>query len=129
MEVRDDEQFEGYLKQFRPVAPQHDLLKHTEAGRDAMMWLAAAAAILIVAAFALRILEHPDGLRQSGITSETGHQPVSTPLTLAKANRQLARSQSVKVALDEIAFRRQTLTVPSGSQSALEVLGKERTGL
>ena len=62
-------------------------------------------------------------------TREDEHRPASAPLTISRANLKVARSKSMKAALDEIAFRQPVLKVPSGSQSALEVLGKERTGL
>jgi len=127
MEMRDDEQFEGYLKQFRPVAPKGDLPKPPAIERDGIIWLMAASAVLIVVGcvFAIRT----GSGRQPVIATQVEHRQVSVPLTISKADLHLARSKSIKAALDEIAFLRPATAVPTGSQSALEVLGKEKTGL
>src|SRR5438093_5271495 len=68
MELRNEEQFEKYLKQFRPIAPQHSLPKPVKSGHDGMIWLTAVAAIWILIALAVGIRDH----------RSAGQQPIAT---------------------------------------------------
>jgi hypothetical protein len=124
--IRDDEQFERYLKQFRPLAP--DALpseKHRSARSTFVLvaWAAVAAVVII----ALLIL-YPR-LQQSNPRDDaaqwSGRTSAETPqsLTIQSANALLTHAPSFKAAVDALA-------VPShssfdGKQSALDVLSKD----
>ncbi len=127
----DDERFETYLKQFRPLAPDALPIKKRESALWRYwvfgMWSAGAAAAIILGVISFRIVLH----RVSGPRNP---QSVSVnapmrPLTMRDANTLLATASSYKVALDEMGFHRQRSTVPQDKQSALEVLAKEKIKL
>ena len=122
MPILDDEQFESYLKEFRPLAPE-SLQIERQANRARRpfvltMWAAACAASVLLA-FLL------------------WHRPVPVPpvnalkladsqsLTLGRANSLLIHAPSLKEAFDDLSFQPQTASQPEGKQSALAVLSKD----
>ena len=130
MELRDDEQFAKYLKQFRPLTPQRNLSREpVRGGHDGVVWLTAVAAVWLLAAFAVWTVEHRPVGRPQTNSESAEHRAMPAPLTISNANALLVRSHSIKAALNEIAFQRRAGLVPSGSRSALEVLGQEKTKL
>jgi hypothetical protein len=130
----EDERFERYLKQFRPLAPETlQIEKHERATRLPFVfakWTTVAAAMLIAA-----VLTNQSRLKPTHSPSGTGSPATverltsSQPLTIGSANRLLARAPSVKAAVDQVAFRSQTTPLSKGTQSALAVLSKENIKL
>jgi hypothetical protein len=125
----DDEQFETYLKQFRPLLP--DALPTTTRERALpRSWTfailgAGVAAVLILGVIGIRMIPS----RVSG-----NPQPVSVaspmqPLTMRDANSLLATAPSYKTVLNEMAFHPRPSTVPNDQQSAVAVLSKEKIKL
>ena len=129
MQTPDDERFETYLKQFRPLLP--DALPTTTRERALPrrwilgIWSSGAAAVIILGMIGWRMTHS----RVSG-----NPQPVSVaspmqPLTMRDANSLLATAPSYKAVLDEMAFHPRPSTVPNDQQSAVAVLSKEKIKL
>lgn len=122
MPILDDEQFESYLKEFRPLAPESlQIVKQPNRARRPLvvtMWAVACAASLLLAFLWWR------GPRPT--------EPASTPqavssqsLTIGRANSLLVHAPSLKEAFDELSFQPQPASQPQGKQSALAVLSKD----
>jgi hypothetical protein len=119
------------LKQFRPLVPDA-LPLHKRKGafssyRVLGIWLAGAAAVIILIMIGLRV-RHGQPERPRDPQSVAVNAPMPT-LTMRDANSKLARAPSYKAALDEMAFHRQYPTVPRDKQSAVAVLAKEKIKL
>jgi hypothetical protein len=126
----DDERFETYLKQFRPLLP--DALPTSTPERSLGgnwvfgIWSAGAAAVIILGVI---------GFRAIFPTSKPENPPPTTvnspiqPLTMRDANSLLASAPSYKSALDEMAFHPEHSIVPKDQQSAVAVLSKEKIKL
>lgn len=133
MPTRDDEQFEKYLRQFRPLEPEPLALVAMEARvrtRPLMFAARAAAAVAILAAvmLAIRIYQRPSPVPDTGQGGPQIEQPVSPrPLTIGSANALLAGAPSFKEAVDNMAFQSGTTTISPGQHSALAALDKEET--
>ncbi len=133
MPPSDDERFENYLKQFRPLSPE---VLHIEKQRGARLRLpvlgvwAAAAVVLITVLFMMWPRSQPAHVGQ-GTGSFAQFEPLSNrqSLTLGSANALLARAPSFKAAVDQLAHRPQTKQLAEGMQSLLTVLSKEDTHL
>jgi hypothetical protein len=126
----EDERFETYLKQFRPVVP--DALPVGEVrqslrprfGRLALAG-GSIAAIVILGAASFYLHNRP-------LKEEPNHvnmEPPAMPLTVRGANTLLANAPSYKAALNELAFPANSAPVPKEKLSALAVLSKEKTKL
>lgn len=115
MPTPNDEEFELYLKDFRPVAPA-PLPVVGKPRRPSWMTagLAAAAAVLVVVTL-------------FGIRPERADQTARNPqlLTIRDANALLANATSFQTAVDEIAFPSRGISYPKGTRSALELLSQE----
>jgi hypothetical protein len=127
----DDEQFEKYLKEFRPIIPDALPLNTRERPwpryRILGIWSAAAATAIILALITVRTFLHRDSGPR---TPQAVNLNVATgPLTMHDANVALAAAPSYKTVLDEMAFHPQRSTVPNNKQSALAVLSKEKIKL
>ena len=122
----DDSQFESYLRQFHPVAPGELTFKQSvkTIGRPRfwLLWACAATAILVGVLSVIRVRTARQSENQI-VSSDTQHYTL--PLTAGRANAELSGSPSAKEALDRMAFRPQS-QLPTGEQSALNVLGKEK---
>jgi hypothetical protein len=128
-----DEKFEGYLRQFRPLAPEplpggsHRLIRRRLA--VAAMTLAVAVSLIVVwlklsdQRFALQ----PPFSSKSWRSSESLTNP--RPLTVGRASDLLTRSSSFKEAIDEIAFESRAIQLPKGTHSAVATLSKEKAEL
>lgn len=135
MPTLDDEAFENYLKQFRPIVPdslvpaqrsQHSW-RHRSVWR---IWAIGFAVALIFSAFILdRASRHPHPAHSGSNTA--GMQVVSPvkPLTMRDADALLSAAPSYKAAVNSIAFHHQEPTIPKDKQSALAVLAKEKVRL
>lgn len=131
MPDRDDEQFEAYLKGFRPLAPGalpvRELRRTPRRPRPLLAMIAAVATVILpVAGF--RILNHHSSGEPSHSTSIRGFAP-GQPLTMRDANTLMTAAPSFKSAMDELASPRPSSTVPSRKESALAALAKENIKL
>jgi hypothetical protein len=128
--IRDDEQFEKYLKQFRPVMPEALVVQEQVRARRRPLlfvaWAAVAAAILAAVLLSLRFYQHPSPVRET-----TTVEPLAgpQPLTIASANALLAHAPSFKAAVESVAFRPGAEPVAEGKHSALALLSKEKIKL
>ena len=132
MPTPDDERFERYLKQFRPLLP--DALPTSTPERSSRrhwvfgIWSAGAAALIILGLIGFRA-------KHSRVFERPGNpQPVSIaspmrPLTMREVNSLLATAPSYKAVLDEMAFHSQSSTVLKDKHSAVAVLSKEKMKL
>ena len=126
----DDEQFERYLKRFRPRTPEAMPLGHRSSPPHP--WripLAVSITILLILA-ASALLFRTSDLAENERTSHSvsvkdSVQPMP-PLTVGSANSLLTKAPSFKEAVDSIAFRPPAPAAPQGKQSAIAVLQKER---
>jgi hypothetical protein len=133
--IHDDEQFERYLRQFRPTDPTSlPTEKHGRLTRRGVVFAAtgaAAAAALVV------LLTQPsrpgsgETVHGNGTGASIGVERLRTPspLTIHIANSLLAQSPSVRTTLDRMAFQSQSMPVPEGKHSAFAVLSKENDKL
>lgn len=136
MPIPEDEKFEKYLKQFRPVQPdsiprfQH--LDERRSWRPRIVWAAVAAMVLIVGAVVLSVHpRHPGvvALRVNNKTAFANGDVPPEPLTIRSANAWLAQAPSFKAGIDTLAFRSQNQKIQQGEQSAIAVLSKEKIKL
>jgi hypothetical protein len=124
--ILDDEQFERYLKEFRPLAPEL-LLTERQRSRSrrpfvVMAWAAACAASLLLL---FLWWHHPKSSQPEGVPQLAASQS----LTIGRANSLLTHAPSLNEAFDELSFQPQPASQPEGTQSALDVLGKENIKL
>jgi len=130
----EEERFEMYLKQFRPIATP-PLRLETSGGRIWHLLLiavpAAAAVVLIAMAFSLHIpLVQTTGMsRPRGIATTTRLENRG-PLTLGSANALLATAPSFPAVLDDVWFHAAAEAPPIGDKtSAFSILSKEKSKL
>lgn len=130
MPIPEDDRFESYLKQFRPVVP--DALPLNEHRREfwqrPLVRFAAVAAVVILAVVSLYIADRRVPANWSESASIEFAEPPKT-LTMREANALLASSPSYRSAVNNLAFRNRTITIPNGKQSALALLAKEKVKL
>lgn len=117
----NDQDFQAYLKRFRP-RPAEPL---KPGKRHGWMALAACAAVLLLAALIATHRYGNAGRHSLPASARSERIVIPVPLTLGRANELLARSPSARVAFDRLAFERNALRLPKGTESALAVLGKE----
>ena len=134
MPIQDEEQFEKYLKQFRPVTPEPLTVKEQFRTRRRPLvlaaWAAVAAAILVAAILSIRLFQRPSTMKEAAVDSSVVKPLISPePLTIASANALLAQAPSFKAAVESVAFRPGTEPVAEGKHSALALLSKENIRL
>jgi len=120
--ILDDQQFERYLKEFRPLVPESlEIEKQPSRARPRrspyLAWAVVCAATFLLV-FLLWIRPKPP--QPAG----TPHLAGSQPLTIGRANALLVRAPSLKEAFDEPSFQPQPALQPEGEQSALTVLSE-----
>jgi hypothetical protein len=129
----DDEQFERYLKQFRPLAPGPlPASSRQPASRRPFAfatWAMAGAAFVIVAILIFQLWPRPVPQFDAAILTAAEQPANQQPLTLATANALLAKSPSVGAAFDQITFHSQSTQLAKGKQSALAVLSQDNNKL
>ena len=129
MPIRDDEQFETYLREFKPVAAGSlpAARRRSVPVRFCLYFVpaAAAVAVLLVLMFTLRGRSKPVIAPQAKNSAGIQELATAQPLTLQQANELLAHAPTFSAALDNVAFQRQRRKLPHGSLSALAALGKE----
>lgn len=123
----EDQQFERYLRQFRPNGPE-PLLIHVNHDRPRWFWIpitvGVAACLTLALFFGIQRAPRIESISRS---KETEAQ--FQPFTIARSRDLLAHSGSIKSSLDKIAFGSRSIQLRPGEQSALEILGKEKTKL
>lgn len=122
MPILDDEQFERYLKEFRPLSPESlQIEKQPSRARPRgfayLAWAAACAATILLA---FLVWNRPKPSQPPSTQQLAGSQS----LTIGRANALLADAPSVKQAFDEPSFQPQPASRPEGEQSALAVLSE-----
>lgn len=124
MPILDNEQFEQYLKEFRPVVPESlQIEMHPGRARRlfvVMAWGVACAACLLLA---FLLWHRPRPPQLANVQQLVGSQP----LTIGRANALLVQAPSLKEACDELSFQPQPASQSEGKQSALAVLSKDNT--
>ena len=135
MQTPDDEQFELYLKQFDPIAPEpipmlrFDVASRRPFGLGAGL---AFAAILIVGIILVWQVRNSSRVVVSSTVrdavSAERHAPLE-PLTMRSASAWLTAAPSFKTAIDDLAFRSRSNPMPQDNQSAVAVLSKEKIKL
>jgi hypothetical protein len=127
----DDERFEKYLKQFRPIVP--DALPMRRNSQEFLrrpsrlrIWIAGAAAILILGMVGFYIGKDRMAHKLSPASVQVD---LTQPLTMRDANALLSNAPSYKAAVDSMAFRSQGVMIPKDKQSAFAVLAKEKIKL
>lgn len=132
MPIPDDERFETYLKQFRPLLPDALPIKNRERALPRNwvfgIWSAGAAALIILGLIGFRVVPSRVPARPGNPQPAILTSPMR-PLTMRDANSLLATAPSYKAVLDEMAFHPQSSTVPKDKQSAVAVLSKEKITL
>ena len=133
MPIRDDEQFENYLKEFRPVMPEPLTVKEEVRTKRRPLVLAAWAAvavILVIVMLSIRFYQRPSPMQEAG-TSSPRVEPLNgpQPLTIASANELLAQAPSFKAAVESVVFQPGAEPVAEGKHSALALLSKEKIKL
>lgn len=130
----DDEEFESYLKTFKPAAPTalpKSVPRRYRLIEPPALWGSIAASlILLIAGLAVWQVRpyRGAGRRMLEPVSVNGKPPLP-PLTIGSANRWLAAAPSADAALDDLAFRAKNAAIPAGKKSALAVLREENTKL
>jgi hypothetical protein len=134
VQTPDDEQFEAYLKRFRPIVPEPvPTLSVGHSSRRPLSfgtWLAAVAAVIVVGVVILHVHSNQaDVPNPAHDVAFAERRAPSGPLTVRSANAWLAAAPSFKAAIDGLAFRSQTSSLPRGQQSTVAVLSKEKIRL
>jgi hypothetical protein len=126
----ENDGFEAYLKQFRPVAPDAlpQRIQQSRRSRSLLwMWAAGFATVAILGSVALQVSSR---VRQQGTApARVEAVRLGQPLTIRNANALLAAAPSYKAAMDSMVFQHQDSTIPENQQSALAVLAKEKIKL
>ena len=126
MPILDDEQFERYLKEFRPLAPESlQIQKRPSRARRPFvvtMWASACAASVLLA---FLLWHRPRPFQPASAPQFAGSQS----LTIGRANALLVHAPSLKEAFDDLSFQPQPASQPEGKQSALAALSKENIKL
>ena len=121
----NSDQFEKYLRRFRPLPAEELSLEYTVEPRLRFRfwwaWTFCGAALIIAAVLLLNVRGRP--VADRAIT-----RALLSPLTLGRANAELFTAVSTEQSLDRLAFPLKP-PLPKGQQSALDVLGREQTKL
>jgi hypothetical protein len=132
--IPDDEQFEGYLKEFRPLTAD-PLLPERRRGRSRRVFVFAAFGGVCAGAIvlALLVLRHAPASDRSktGSAVLTGALkiPSQQPLTIGRADALIARARSFQAAVDQMSFESSAAPKSDGKESAFSVLSKEEPTL
>jgi len=127
----DDERFEKYLKQFRPLPPgglPAEIRPALRRNLALAIWAVGAMAIVIIGVGSIWIANHR-------VTDQSNHSAsvklaAPTPsLTMRHADDLLATAPSYKAVMNELAFPPKSSTISNDKQSALAVLSEEKTKL
>jgi hypothetical protein len=126
----DDERFEAYLKEFRPIVPDPLPAIHRKQylrSSASRLWAIGLATIVILGVVTFRTVSSRLAKKLSNPPSIELALPKQA-LTMREANALLASAPSYKAAVDSMAFHNQG-SFPKDKQSALTVLAKEKIKL
>ena len=127
MPMSEDERFESYLRNFRPLPPSPPPRRRTGGNvRRFLISAVSAAGILIAALLGFHFRARHHRFATSENVPKANSVPMAGPLTTGRANAALFRNSSVKAGLDEMAFPVRSSQLTSGEVSALELLGEEK---
>ena len=127
----DKNQFEAYLKTFRPrdTGPLQVSKRHYSRRTFAVSGFAVVAVTILLVAGLTIYFRHP----REHVTQTTEHtattQSIATPLTIRSANALLFTSSSFKAAVDEMTFQSSQVPISKDKLSALAELSKEKIKL
>jgi hypothetical protein len=129
----EQQSFEIYLKQFRPVASEKLLIENRGRVRNWVFALGGlgAAAALILGALLFGFRSHseennPVGGPDHAIVKLLGDPQ---PQTVGSANALLSHSHSVREALDQVVLHSRSNQIEKGKRSALAVLSENKEKL
>ena len=129
MPVPDEERFEAYLREFRPLAAEP--MRGSVVARQDRWLVAGACAVAAAAALAvLGLYPWRAGSRSHTARPSLAHELPRAPeaLTMGTANAVLTKSASFGAAIDALVFPL-AATYPKSPNSALAVLSKEENKL
>jgi hypothetical protein len=123
-----DDQFERYLRQFRPLAPERiqfeNRLQPRWPPRGLPAWAAVAAVMIIAFLILYPRVGHQKGHYMQRL--DGAQIGASQPLTIRSADALLASAPSFEAAVDALALPSHTTSF-GVKQSALDVLSKDST--
>ena len=130
MLIHDDEQFEKYLKEFRPLAPAALPDEKKRSASRIVALVAAAAALLGIVVFTFSLRTNHDSPSRDIARADSDERLLNRqPLTIHSANALLLSAPSFEVAIDEVVSPPQPTPLPKDKHSAIAVLSKQRTKL
>jgi len=123
----EEDRLEAYLKTFQPLRaePLPDFPARGAKFTFPFAWAAAAGLAGLMLLAGVHDWNARNGEAPSGIAFAPG-TPEQGPLTMSQINSLLAKADSLKAGLDEVAWRNRKVQLRPGQQSALAVLGKEK---
>jgi len=120
-----DDQFERYLKQFRPLAPEQlQLEEHSTKSRTRALAALTSVAAAVIVAFLILYPRLRQRTERDVQHASVARIEVPQPLTIRSADALLAGAPSFKAAVDVLALPSHATSF-GVKQSALEVLGKD----
>lgn len=125
MQNPDEDRFETYLKEFRPLPPARlpfDAAKTRRRYPAAMAWSLSAAAVVLIGVLLLRLSPRHSGITKTKLP-QTAADVREGPLTLGAANQLLVDSPSFAAAFESLGS--ESFSIPKGKESALAVLRQE----
>ena len=128
MPMSEDERFESYLRNFRPLPPSPRPRRRArgKVRRFLISTVSAAAGILIAALLGFHFRARQARSPTSENVQKVSSIPMAGPLTAGRANAVLFRNSSVQAGLDQMAFPMRSNPLSAGEVSALELLGEEK---
>ena len=129
MSISDDERFEQYLKQFRPIDPEPLQPWERRGARRRFRlaaWTAVAAVLLAMIVSTNRARFKPGRIStHAGASSGTEWLTSQRPLTFDSERTLLAQPSSIDEVVERLIVQAQPVPAPKGKHSALAVLSKE----
>lgn len=131
MQIRNDEQFEAYLKKFRPLAPSP--LREARSYRTRRLsaiakWALASAATIAAVALGFHLRSRVTHVPENagGGIAAIGKGPIPQALTMRGAADLLESTGSLEAALDDVAFQPRVIPIAKEkSRSALAARSEE----
>lgn len=134
MPIPDDEQFEGYLREFRPLTAD-PLLPERRRGRSRRVFVFVAfgglcAGAILLALLAVRHIPASNRSKTGGGVQTSALKLASQqPLTIGRADVLIARARSFQAAVDQVSFEPSAAPQSDDEESAFSVLSKKEPTL
>lgn len=125
MQNPEEDRFETYLKEFRPLPPARlpfDAAKSPRRYPAAMAWALSAAAVVLIGVLLLWLSPGRPGIAKPKLP-QAAADVREEPLTLGAANQLLVNSTSFAAAFESLDS--ESFSIPKGKESALAVLRQE----